>query len=73
MELLILAGGAVIGIRFTGWVAVLTVVLIGTEACNVGTIAAGIRGMKGSGGGDGGGVVAAAVGEVEKESSNYER
>ena len=68
-----LAGGAVIGIRFTGWVAVLTVVLIGTEACNVWTIAAGIRGMKGSGARTGAGVVAAAVGEVEKESSNYER
>ena len=39
----------------------------------MGTIATGIRGMKGSGGEDGGGVVEAAVGEVEKESSNYER
>ena len=39
----------------------------------MGTIAASICGMKGSGGEDGGGVVAAAVGEVEKESSNYER
>ena len=41
----------------------------------MGTIAAGIRGMKGSGREDGAGVVAAAaaVGEVEKESLNYER
>ena len=39
----------------------------------MGTIAAGIRGMKRSGARTGAGVVAAAVGEVEKESSNYER